>query len=54
MKIQHACSQLDNSDIAIKDIASGLGYSDPYYFSRLFKKLVGISPKQYRDSRHSS
>lgn len=53
MKIQHACSQLDNSDIAIKDIASGLGYSDPYYFSRLFKKLVGISPKQYRDSRHS-
>lgn len=54
MKIQHACSQLDNSDIAIKDIASNLGYSDPYYFSRLFKKLVGISPKQYRDSRHSS
>lgn len=54
MKIQHACSQLDNSDIAIKDIASGLGYSDPYYFSRLFKKLVGMSPKQYRDSRHSS
>jgi AraC-like DNA-binding protein len=53
MKIQRACSQLDNSDIAIKDIASGLGYSDPYYFSRLFKKLVGISPKQYRDSRHS-
>lgn len=52
MKIQHACSQLDNSDVAIKDIASGLGYSDPYYFSRLFKKLVGISPKQYRDSRH--
>ena len=54
MKIQHACTQLDNSDIAIKDIASGLGYSDPYYFSRLFKKLVGMSPKQYRDSRHSS
>jgi AraC family transcriptional regulator of arabinose operon len=54
MKIQHACLQLDNSDIAIKDIASDLGYSDPYYFSRLFKKLVGISPKQYRDSRHSS
>jgi len=54
MKIQHACTQLDNSDIAIKDIANSLGYSDPYYFSRLFKKLVGISPKQYRDSRHRS
>lgn len=53
MKIQHACSQLDNTDITIKDIANDLGYSDPYYFSRLFKKVVGISPKQYRDSRHS-
>ena len=53
MKIQYACSKLDNSNIAIKLIASDLGYNDPYYFSRLFKKIVGLSPKQYRDSRHS-
>lgn len=53
MKIQHACYQLDNSDLAIKEIASNVGYSDPYYFSRLFKKMVGMSPKQYRDSRYS-
>lgn len=52
MKIQNACSQLDNSDLTIKQIAASLGYSDPYYFSRLFKKSVGMSPKQYRDSRH--
>jgi len=52
MKIQRACSQLDNSNETIKQIADNLGYSDPYYFSRLFKKVIGMSPKQYRDSGH--
>lgn len=48
MKIQKACYQLDNSDNTVKQIAESLGYSDPYYFSRLFKKVVGVSPKHYR------
>ncbi|WP_206483960.1 AraC family transcriptional regulator [Thalassotalea sp. G2M2-11] len=52
LKIQHACFQLDNSEDTIKSIAESIGYNDPYYFSRLFKKVVGMSPKQYRDSRH--
>jgi AraC family transcriptional regulator, arabinose operon regulatory protein len=51
MKMQYACSSLDNSNETIKQIAESLGYSDPYYFSRLFKKTIGMSPKQYRDSR---
>lgn len=54
MKIQRACFTLDNTEKTIKVIGEELGYSDPYYFSRLFKKVIGISPKQYRDSRHSS
>jgi len=52
MKMQRACFQLDNSGQTIKEISESLGYSDPYYFSRLFKKSVGMSPKQYRDSGH--
>jgi AraC-like DNA-binding protein len=52
MKIQKACFQLDNSEKTIKTIGEELGYSDPYYFSRLFKKVIGMSPKQYRESRH--
>jgi len=48
MKIQQACFQLDNSTETIKNIAESLGYTDPYYFSRLFKKTVGMSPKSYR------
>lgn len=54
MKIQHACSQLDNTNNSVKNIAESLGYNDPYYFSRLFKKTIGISPKQYRDSAHKN
>ena len=52
MKIQQACFRLDNSQDTIKQIGEELGYGDPYYFSRLFKKTVGMSPKQYRDSGH--
>lgn len=54
MKIQQACFQLDNSENTIKEIAESLGYNDPYYFSRLFKKVVGMSPKNYRDSQYFS
>ena len=52
MKIQRACLQLDNSNETIKQIAENLGYGDTYFFSRLFKKMIGMSPKQYRDSGH--
>jgi AraC-like DNA-binding protein len=52
MKIQRACFDLDKTQHTIKQIGEGLGYNDPYYFSRLFKKSVGMSPKQYRDSGH--
>lgn len=34
----------------IKQIASDLGYDDEFYFSRLFKKKVGVSPISYRNS----
>ncbi|MBL8993089.1 MAG: AraC family transcriptional regulator, partial [Spirochaetia bacterium] len=32
----------------IREIAHLLGFSDPYYFSRLFKKKTGHSPKAFR------
>lgn len=36
------------SKISVKEIAYQLGYEDPTYFSRLFKKVVGLSPGEYR------
>lgn len=38
---------LENSDMKIKDIAKGVGYEDSLYFSKVFKKVIGISPKEY-------
>jgi len=48
MKMQKACQQLDFSDRSIKDIAYTLGFDDPYYFSRRFRKIIGMSPNKYR------
>jgi AraC family transcriptional regulator, arabinose operon regulatory protein len=48
MKMQRASQQLDFTDKSIKDIAYGLGFDDPYYFSRMFKKVIGMSPLKYR------
>ncbi|HOY13914.1 MAG TPA: helix-turn-helix transcriptional regulator [Saprospiraceae bacterium] len=35
---------------AVKEISGDLGYKDEFYFSRVFKKQVGVSPKLYRDT----
>jgi len=48
MKMQKASQQLDFTDRSIKDIAISLGFDDPYYFSRRFRKVIGMSPAKYR------
>lgn len=48
MKMQKACQLLDFSDRSIKDIAFSMGFGDPYYFSKRFRKIIGLSPKKYR------
>ena len=40
---------LQNTDIPISDISERVGYTEANYFSQLFKKLVGISPTEYRE-----
>jgi AraC-like DNA-binding protein/uncharacterized RmlC-like cupin family protein len=48
LKIQKACQYLQFTEHRIKEIASNIGIEDGYYFSRLFKKLMGVSPVEYR------
>ena len=48
MKIDLACKLLDNTTMQINQICHKVGIDDCYYFSRLFSKQVGISPKMYR------
>ena len=47
-KMQKACKLLIYTDLEVKEISLRLGFDDPLYFSRVFKKYMGISPKFYR------
>lgn len=48
MKMQKACQELDFTGRSIKDIAMSMGFDDPYYFSKRFRAIIGLSPKKYR------
>jgi AraC family transcriptional regulator len=46
-KMSAAAQELLHSGKLIKEVASNMGYSDPYHFSRLFKSIHGISPANF-------
>lgn len=48
LKIHKACQYLDTTDFTVGEIAKDLGFSDQYYFSRAFHKIVRLSPSDYR------
>ncbi|NLL01383.1 MAG: helix-turn-helix transcriptional regulator, partial [Clostridiales bacterium] len=49
MRIEKAKHLLMHSGKNIKNICIETGYSDPNYFSRIFKKQVGVTPTEYRE-----
>ena len=46
--IHEACTRLHQLDLPVEQIGYGLGFRDPGYFSRFFRKHQGISPGAYR------
>jgi len=48
LRVQRACQLLHFTELRISEVASQIGMDDPLYFSRLFKKQMGLSPLQYR------
>jgi AraC-like DNA-binding protein len=46
--VQDACMRLQQMDVPVEQIAFGLGFKDPGYFNRFFKKHVGVPPGVYR------
>jgi len=50
LKVEQACLLLDSSSLHISEIAFRLGYDDPLYFSRVFRKVTGLAPSEYRQS----
>ncbi len=48
LRIEHAKHTLTSTDDKIYRIAKQLGYDNPKYFFRVFKKMTGLTPEEYR------
>jgi AraC-like DNA-binding protein len=48
LKIQRACLLLDTTSARVKEVGAKVGFTDPYYFSRSFRQVMGMSPRAYR------
>ncbi|WP_412775739.1 helix-turn-helix domain-containing protein [Thalassospira lucentensis] len=51
--IRDACMRLEQSPLGVAQIAYGLGFRDPAYFSRFFKRYIGEAPGAYRRLRRA-
>jgi len=46
--IGKACALMQQTDLSDQAIADALGFCDPHYFSRSFRRIIGASPRAYR------
>lgn len=51
LRVKKAKELLTNSSLTVKEVCFMVGYKDPNYFSRIFKKRIGITPSDYVKSR---
>lgn len=52
-RIRHACTLLSQTDLSIREVAASVGYRDALYFSKAFKKIMLLSPREYRADNKS-
>ncbi|GLC80358.1 helix-turn-helix domain-containing protein [Lacrimispora brassicae] len=48
IRVKKAQELLESTDYGVGEIGSIVGYDNPLYFSRIFKKQTGVSPAEYR------
>lgn len=48
VRIEHAKKLLEQGNLAVEDVSLAAGYEDVSFFRRLFKRLVGLTPGEYR------
>ncbi len=48
VRIENAKRLIKNTDMKVYDIAYECGFSDPHYFSYIFKKNTGVTPREYK------
>ena len=52
-RIERDSAMLAGTDLSIQEISNSVGFEDPFYFSRAFKEVKGVSPRQYAAQRRS-
>ena len=52
VRMARARELLDTTAIPIATVAASVGYPDAFYFSRQFKRIHGVTPRQYRGGAH--
>lgn len=50
-RLQHACRLLESSSLKLYEIGEKVGYTNGKYFTKVFRKEIGIAPREYRE-RH--
>lgn len=54
LKVEHACIYLEQNYLKVYEIAYKVGFRDEKYFTKVFKKIMGITPKEYRRNHEIS
>ncbi|WP_152392379.1 response regulator transcription factor [Paenibacillus guangzhouensis] len=49
LRINNACNLLEQTNLRVTEIAEKVGYQDYFYFTRMFKKITGHTPTQFRE-----
>ncbi|UIO45169.1 AraC family transcriptional regulator [Brevibacillus brevis] len=53
LRIEKAMDLLTQTNLSVNDIALAIGYANANYFNKVFKKLIGTSPGQFRECKNS-
>ena len=52
VRLKYATTLFDHGIDSVKNVALLSGFSDPLYFSSVFKKCIGVSPKKYKEDKN--
>ncbi|MFA9379851.1 MAG: helix-turn-helix domain-containing protein, partial [Acetanaerobacterium sp.] len=47
-RVSKACELLHGTPLSVAEVAGSVGFDDPLYFSRVFRRIKGVSPRAYR------
>jgi len=52
VRVTVAKTILSETDMPVSEISEKVGYSDVYYFSKIFKKIIGVPPSKIRSHKN--